>query len=268
MWEGTAVTDKNLVPEVRVDRNGRPVTRHVRPENAAKSQRSIPSPDQNRAERKAKKLAQERLTEKMRRMLVKMVGLGIDVIGTPQAQHNVHHLIKSNPMLAQELMDHLRGGLTDTERDIWVHQLSFDELTPNDWRDDTDYSVVYRRAMELNRTAADIADQQPSPTTHTMHFARSLIYDTVNIADKYGRSEDMGWIKAAMLVIETYARTNDVHRRKVDISSLEEDINYIRERWDDAQNLIPEIIARNNATKEFVSELLESKAPALNSGLL
>ena len=261
------MADKNLVPEVRIDRNGRPVTRHVKPENASKAKRSIPSPDK-RAERKARQLAAERMTEKMRRMLVELVGLKIDVISAPQAQHNVYHLVKTDPALARELMKHLRGDLTDTERDIWVHQLSFDTMTPNDWQDETDYSAVYRRAMELNRTAADIADQQPSPTTHTMHFARSLIYDTVDAADRLGRSGDIGWIKAAMLVTETYARSHDLNRKKVDYGSLEEDISFIHDHWGSVEGLIPDIVTRNNATKEFVSELLENEAPALNEGVL
>lgn len=263
---GKLVAKSNLVPEVRADRNGRLVTRHVKAEAAGKGRSALPAPAQTGPDLKTQKAQRALLVEKTRVMLIELMRVGVDVMGETQAQHNVHHLIKTDSGLAQEIITYLATA-TDAERDIWKHELSFDHRTPADWRDETDYMQTYRHSMGLNPTAVLLAEPQPY-NTHPMHFARSLVHDATDAARSHGRIGDMAWMKAVMLVSETYAKAHDMHRRKVDLSSLKDDVDFVQDNWEAVQPLIPELIRRNNASRDFITTLMTSAAVSLSEGML
>jgi hypothetical protein len=59
-----------------------------------------------------------------------------------------------------------------------------------------------------------------------------------------------------------------MHRRKVDLSSLKDDIDFVQDNWEAVVPFIPELIRRQNATRGFITTLMTSGAASLSEGML
>jgi hypothetical protein len=260
------VTGKRLVPEVRADRNGKLVTRHVKSNFASPRGRDIPAVDRSKQDRAEEKKKREAHTEETRIVLVELTKNGVPVIGVTEAQHNVHYLVKADPALVEEVLQAVRSG-TDMEREIWTHELSFTPQTPKDWQDDRDYTEFYRVSILINPLASAIAEVQPE-TTSKVHFARSLKHYVTEVAKVNGHTDDALWMKAVMLTAQTVSKGSVGQRNNWNFDTHGDDIKFLQENWDRVEPLIPILVQRHNASRAFIETLWESLAPSLSEGLL
>lgn len=264
--DGVRMTGKKLVPEVRADRNGKLVTRHVKAEIGAPRGRGIPTVDRTKQDRVAEKKKREAHTEATRVALVKLTQNGVPVIGVTEAQHNVHYLVKTDPALVEEIIRAVRSG-TDMEREVWTHELSFNPQTPSDWQDETDYTENYRISILTNPLASAIAELQPE-TTSKVHFARSLKYRVSEVAKVNNRTDDALWMNAVMLTAHAVSKGELGQRYKWDFRTHGDDIKFIQENWERVEPIVPLLVQRHDASRAFIETLWESLAPSLSEGLL
>jgi hypothetical protein len=260
------MTGKRLVPEVRADRNGKLVTRHVKSDSASPRELNIPTVDRSKQDRAEEKKKREARTEETRIALVELTKNGVPVIGVKEAQHNVHYLVKTDPALLEEVLQAVRSG-TDMEREVWTHELSFTPKTPRDWQDDRDYTEYSRLSILINPLASAIAELQPE-TTSRVHFARSLKYYVSEVAKVNSRADDAVWMKAVMLTAQTVSKGGVGQRNNWTFGTHGDDIKFLQENWDRVEPLVPILVQRHNASRAFIETLWESLAPSLSEGLL
>lgn len=263
------MTGRRLVPEVRADRNGRLVTRHVNPEAALVAMRELPHPnpiDRSKEDRAAARERLQSVKEATQNAMDELASNGVPVFGTKEAQSNIHHLVKTDPVLMEGILSAVRAG-TDMERDVWTHEFSFNQQSPMDWRDETDYTENYRIGLLINPLASTIAELQPE-TTSPVHFARSLKYYVSETAKVNGRADDASWMKAVMLITHTVSEGNISNRNKWDFRTHGDDIKFLQENWERVEPVVPLLVQRHNATRAFIETLWESLAPSLSEGLL
>lgn len=260
------MSGQRLVPEVRMDKNGRQVTRHVKADHSASQRRKLPAPAMTKEDRIRERNLRERQTEKLKDSLADLHRLGIYVMSLTEAQHNVHHLLKEAPNVMKLLIQHLEGA-SSLEKSIWEHQIGYVQQFPANWEDKTDYVSPYMVHMELNPLAATMGAGQP-PTTSAVHYCTSLTHFATETATKHGREGDYEWMRAVMVVADTLSKSTGSDRRKVDLDAADGDIRFLMENWDRVEPLIPLLVRRNDASRGFIEEVMSSNAPALNEGLL
>lgn len=261
------VASRELVPEVRFDRNGKKVTRHVKPTLNSFAARNIPSVSKAGQERVTAKTERASDTEATRLALVKLSQNGVPVIHVSQAQHNVHYLVQNDPELMEKIIQAVCSG-TEMERKVWTHELSFTPDRPADWKDgDTDYMEYYRISLLINPLASVIGDMQPESTSK-VHFVRSLKYYVSEVAKANGRGDDALWMKAVMLTSHTASKGDLKYRNKWTFDTYKDDIAFLQENWKRVEPVIPLLVQRHDASRGFIEASWENRSSSLSEGLL
>lgn len=227
----------HLTPEQRPDKNGKIVTRHVRPQSGTASSRTIPAP----VSQVESLISQFEAT----------------VPSWSRDEHKIpvlRMIAKDNPDLFADIMrSYLSGGRE--EQAVWRLVLfqtgvSSDQVS----------QVHYRRMIELVPLSVAMFPDAPPGYRDSMvckHASSSETELSIRPGD-----EKYDLVKARIIIAEAERKSSPGRHDR------SEDIAFIARHLEEVAPLTPELVKRGTASAGLIRELLESAAKPLREGAL
>lgn len=244
----------NLVPEVRVNKNGVSVTKHVKAAVVTEdARRAIPAPV---------KEVQKKQT--FAGTVRELESLGINLIGYKSKYFGVKLLAKNDPEMLREVMESITEADTPT-RAVWQNTLG-------KMSEHTTYynSLSYKRMIANNELTARLIENIDS-------ILSPQYFQTDNLANHV--EEELGIrpgderyneVQAAII----YCAVTSPHKVTRIASDLEflsthrDDIMTIANNMERAMEMLPELCRRRDASRHVINEMGTIDAPALIDGAL
>lgn len=254
--------NSNLHPEVRINKNGVPVIKHVKdgasPSGSPQRRMYTPPP-----------LSGPKLVT--RQAMKDLEATGMKVIESKHGNANLFLLAKRYPETLQTLLRRVQTA-DEPERRMWEHMIT-EVPTHEDGRMMSDRVLsTYRQWFSLLPMALDLF---PRVEEHNRdHEPRILHARIKSLADSIAQvehrkqrfAEDDGYlrVKAIMTVIQTDRAAGG----RGSINDRDEDIDFIADNMDAIEPIVPELMRRGTTDRGIIQQILSSDTPALNNGIL
>lgn len=253
----TSMNDNsNLRPEVRVNKNGVPVVKHVRNDPAGNpaNTKGFPPPQPKTAS--GPKLV-------TRQVMKDLESKGINLFDSSWGNKNIFHLAKNFPLLLEKVVERAVNS-HGRERDIWTHLLR-DTMQFNAGRSVLDMTpATYRKWMELLPLGVTLFRGESKPTN-------SLVYEINLLADSINKSmgikpeyDGYRMVKSIMIAIRVDKAAGGTGR----IVDKMGDIAFIDENLEAIEPLAETLMDRGTTDREILQQLIDSEAKSLSSGIL
>lgn len=233
------MNNPNLIPETRVNKNGVPVVKHVRPQHQAINAKNVPAP----------------VTPDMHieRMFAIFKPLLPDYGGSPKEYLDAFKIIgRGNPSLLTDVMRSYLAG-SEEERAVWRNAIYADA--------EYDYELEkhYRRMIEVIPMSVHMYPATPPGIRY------SRIRDRAREAE-YRVKCDPGYenyvqVKAEVILAETRTTSIPTFERQ-------DRIDYMSENMEALYPFLPQLIEREDTSVELMRGLLENASPSLSEGVL
>ena len=248
----------NLIPTVITDVNGKTTTVHRRAATGFPTiKKGIPAPGMP--------LAPKYVT---RQAMKDLAAIGFKIIESPHGNKNLFYLAKRYPDLLAEVMTRVqnsKGG----EREVWEHLVCNTEMH-NANRSLPDHTRnEYRLWFTLLPAMVDLFSSKNGSLSN-VHVIRNIsrlaetIISLERQQQRFSEDDEYHRVAAIMTVIQINRFAGGTGK----VEGRDNDIDFIAEHWTAVTEVIPELIQRKSADRGIVKQILSSKAPALNSGLL
>lgn len=227
----------NLIPERRMDKTGKVVTRHVRAQEVTAAGRSIPAPKSSTETRIADVVS-----------TLPSWGASPEVMA-----RGLRHINRHDSSLFTEVVNSYLAS-SDAERSVWRNVIDtshrpqpVDELT-------------YRRAIGLIPLSVELFPNAPPG----FRAHRILIYgeQAEEITGSSPGEPDYDNAKAWVIIREVESLD------PMDFKNRSEEVAFIGANLEAVMPLIPELIKRKTASSGVIRELLDAKVPAVRDGVL
>ena len=249
--------NNSLRPEVRVNKNGVAVTKHVRNEVAASKDTSAAFPPPSTAPL-PKVVTRETIKE--------LDSLGLKLQGSSWGNKNIFHLAKNHPELLSTLVNRVRSSST-VDKGIWNYVLGDVMQFPT--RNSTVDSApeTYRKWLAMLPLGPVLFQNESTTFPSALIYRISSLMDAIKTSlgsDYDADADDYRSVKAVMTVIQVDKAAGGTGR----IAERAEDIAFIRNNLGAVESSLDLIWERKSTDKEVVQQIIESASPSLSNGLL
>jgi hypothetical protein len=230
----------NLIPERRIDKNGKGVTRHVRAQEHATERRDFPPPSSSQPATGALIL----------KFVETLPEYGMDGVKAGAILRELDNF--SNELFSGVIASYL--GCSKDERAVW-------RVALNSGRPDGDlYETHYRRMIELVQLS--VALLPDAPPGYRSHKIAERAEAAESITGVYPGDPEYVETKAWMIVQEIESLRPDAFGSTAGARA------FIAENLEKVMPLIPELLKRRTASEGVIRELLSNEASSLNDGVL
>ena len=226
----------HLIPEQRPDRNGKLVTRHVRPRTGAVGGRTIPAP-----------------VSQVESTMAQFAETLPSWSNSEKLLPSLRVIAHANQQLFSAMM---RSYLNGTREEQGVWRCVFNEEEAGDEIDE----MHYRRMIELVPLSVAIFPDAP-PGYRASMVDKHASASEARLAIFPGDGS-YSLVKARIIIAEAERKSAP---RSGDRS---EDIAYISQHLDEVIPLVPELVKRGTASADIIRELLNSDVKAIREGVL
>jgi hypothetical protein len=249
----------NLTPEVRVNKNGVPVTKHVNAtgKDASSGRKSLPVPALSDAPRRKRMFAGT---------VRELEELGIPLTNSLPRTHAIKQLVKNDQQMLERVVESIAKADSAT-REVWSHgigrlggYMSFHN------------SVGYERMLANNELTARLISAIGPEVFHTPRLfqTENLAIDIEETTGIRPGSERYNEVQAGII----YCAITDplqVSRANTDLSYLDthrDDVMTIAHNMDRVVAMLPELCKRRDASRHTINSLDGGDAPSLIAGIL
>lgn len=248
----------NLIPEVRVNKNGVPVTKHVSTSGKSPvTTKKLPAPASAIAERPKRTFAGT---------VRELEDLGIGLTGYKAKTFAVKLLIKNDPEMLEQVMEAITNADKPT-RDVWQGTIgSMSEFT-------TFYNnVSYKRMLANNELTARLISAIGSDVIPTPYLFRTdnLAIDIENEMNISPGDPRYNEVQAGIVYLAITA-PKEVSRALSDLTFLQtnrDDIMTIANNMMKTIKMLPSLCKRGDASRHAINGLRKVTAPSLADGAL
>jgi hypothetical protein len=248
----------NLIPEVRVNKNGVPVTKHINAaEKTTSGAKNLPAPAPVAA-RPAKRTFAGTVRE--------LEDLGVNLTGYKSRTLSVKLLAKNDPEMLEQVMDAIISADKPT-RGVWQTTMgSMSQFT-------TFYNnISYKRMLANNELTARLISAIGSevirnPLLFSTENLALNIEDVLNIRPGNPRYNEV----QAGIIYYAITSPEEVSRIVSDMTFLEtnrDDIMTIAHNLNKVMSMLPALCKRRDASRHAINGLGKIDAPSLIDGAL
>lgn len=249
----------NLVPEARVDKTGKTVIRHVRPENQKQARKTAAIPRTDSQRDKVKKLFNDAVSR------LHACGF-IQNFPLVNTTHNIFALAGESPETLEALIKHLESA-PDTEWTLWEKPLINDRNHRNDWRDEVvEYAPTYRARMAVFPLIDRIVETNYAYSPELL--ADRIIRESEKLAGDDAEEDGYRRLCAASIVTGIYSLSSTINAKLHEAPDGKDQVEFIAEHLEDVQRMTEELIARKSTDIGLIRELISNGPTALLEGTL
>lgn len=230
----------NLIPERRIDKNGKVVTRHVRAQEHATERRDFPAPS----------FSQPATDALILKFVETLPEYGMDSVKAGAILRELDNY--SNSLLSDVIDSYL--CCSKDERAVW-------RVALNSGRPDGGVNERhYRRMIEMVQLSVALFPN--APPGYRSHKALIAAEKAEEMTGRSPGEPDYDYAKAWAIIreVEKLEPTGFVDR--------DDDVNFIGSNLDEVMPLIPELLKRKTASPGVIRELLGARVPAIRDGVL
>ena len=248
---------EGLTPELRPDKTGKIVTRHVKtsPTGSSAPRKTLPSPTASSHPKRLARDAMRRLKEN-----------GIDLYSASSGNSVLYYLASVSPELLERTVTDAIGS-NEIEAGVWAEYLGNTIVT------DKRRNHMWKGYVHLGtRIPTAVLVEEGRHPPHHANNARKLL-ELVDSAypEELDRPE---FLRAASIVLQLkgenslFKKITGKHDQESRYEQYRKDIEFIATRVDDVEMILPVLRSRDTTDPQTVGMLLQSESLSLSDGML